>query len=98
MNKPLELTWYEQDETGDYIHPDNYFINSIDVDDWTEYKRLTDAELAAEHWCEFSEALWWAPERGRIHTEQGKLHADAEARTVILERFATTPHYDEVTS
>ena len=91
--KPLELTWYEQDETGDYIHPARYVISSIDVDYWTECKRLTDAELAAEWHANESEAWQMAGRTGEHFNSRRALLL--EDRDFILRRFAKLPHYDE---
>lgn len=52
-------------------------------------KRLTNAELAAEYWC--SEWRKVTPE-----TSDAVKILSAE-RAEILHRFATLPHYDEVT-
>jgi len=86
MSKPLELTWYEQDEVGDYIHPADYAIDSVDVDYWMECKRLTDAELAAEVWHCIT----------NYYTLEPSPEAREEAsRSRTIERFATLPHHDE---
>lgn len=93
--KALDLTVYEMDEDGDYIHPDGYFISSLDVDVFVEWKRLTDAERAAEYWrgeFDYERAFHgmcylsgnWDP--GKFSTYE---------RRAVLERFATLPHYDE---
>lgn len=62
-------------------------------------KRLTGAELAAEYWradgdqFAICEGITWEGQVGEWPTgEKAALH-----RQRILERFATMPHYDEVT-
>lgn len=51
---------------------------------WMGYKRLSDAELAAEVWKSRAEL--------DKDVEQSRHHHMCET----IERFATTPHYDEV--
>jgi len=102
MSKPLELTWYEQDEDGDYIHPAQYFISSIDVDYWVECKHLTEAELAAEfHYAraDYEEAskhislTYWTP----LGVDEDATAEMALKRSVTMLRFASRPHHDEET-
>ena len=93
MSKPLELTVCPKREitTGiTYERVTQWFIKG----EWCPEpeadlsKRLTDAELAAEHW----RAKWtglMAENHGNCLTDEGR----AKIRTV--ERFYQLPHYDE---
>jgi hypothetical protein len=58
-------------------------------------KRFTEAELAAEYWCEYAEAMFWAPNQGRLRADQSALHKAANKHAAIIERFAAAPHYDQ---
>ena len=63
----------------------------------SEAKRLTDAELAAEHWCYCT--LWFAAVRDDDGYDGAPETRERDRRAKVLERFATFPHYDdEVTS
>ena len=53
-------------------------------------KRLTDAELAAVTWHAAYDC-WMLPALAGTYAEQPELNR----RLVIVERFATHPHYDE---
>ena len=97
--KPLELTVYEK-EPGLYGREDTY--NSPDgfwaypeshVDGYAAEKRFTAAELAAEHWSYCTG--WYAAVRADDDYEGGMWSRELQRRAVILERFATLPHYDE---
>ena len=52
----------------------------------SHYKRLTDAECAAEYWRE--QAEWW----GGMHQKGPTAEGVDIRRAVIWERFATHPH------
>lgn len=95
--KTLELTWYPPLKPKGDLPKDKLkheFAKGAELKQ-AEAKYFTDAELAAEYWCEYAEALHWAPERGRLRTDQDKLHQDSKRQTKILERFATHPHAAE---
>lgn len=91
--KPLELTVFLRDEEHDYRHPLGFWIPEADADHWVEAKRLTDAELAAEHWCYCTG--WFAAVRSDDDYDGAPATRELARRATILERFATLPHYDE---
>jgi hypothetical protein len=87
--KALDLTVYERDEYNTYYDPDEFPYDDYDVDIWAHDKRFTDAELAAEVWHSIV----------AFHGLTPSSYAVEEARrNGIVERFATTPSYDEQTA
>lgn len=106
--KPFELTIYpklERPRTGDEIMP--YQKARRREMNLAESKRLTTAELAAEAYRQMTRAL---AESGIVYSSVGAdiniVPGDAvtfgpvRRETAILgdvKRFATLPHYDEVT-
>jgi hypothetical protein len=93
--KPLELTVFEK-EPGLYGREDTYHspdglwaYPESHVDGYAAEKRLTDAELAAEH----HRAKW----TGLMHEHKWHSILSDKHRAMIatVERFATLPHYDE---
>lgn len=92
--KALELTVYYAIPCGGPCQCDSYVLPSGDLVSVqsvnVEAKRLTDAELAAEVWRQEAqvtavEAMGGTPTRNIAALE-------------TLHRFATLPHYDEVTA
>lgn len=87
MSKPLELTVYEIDRTEPSM---------VVVDGFWAYrpydpaKRFTDAELAAEVWRQEAQVT-------TVEAMGGTPIRNIAALTII-HRFATLPHYDEVTA
>jgi hypothetical protein len=94
--KPLELTVWARNENYPgasnvvYEHPDGLVaVGDLFVDAEAHEKRLTDAELAAEH----HRAKW----TGLMHEHKWHSILSDKHRAMIatVERFATLPHYDE---
>lgn len=106
--KDLELTVYPREVHP--VYGLRYLTGVGDPAGWWEWTelnaatrgvhahRLSDAELAAEYWraqhdfAFIAEGIIWGQMCG--HWSFGE--DDASARTKTLERFATLPHYDEV--
>lgn len=96
MKKPaLRLTVHSTHEIVDgpdvmkVYHDTDYGRN---VDDWRadrigQAKRLTDQELAAEHWR--------AKYSGVMAQKYGGLSDENQAKIRTVERFYLAPHYDE---
>lgn len=86
--KPLELTVYPRRGRETYvIPPPRFSLGAAAVDRISQVKRLTDAELAAEHW----RAKWtgeWAEHNSGLNDRR-------RAMLATVERFATLPNYDE---
>lgn len=97
--KELELTIYPlRDEVGPMLEP-GYIVNGHPVTEWSVWyevhrKRLSDAELAAEHWSYCTG--WYVAVRDDDDYEGAPATRELKRRAQILERFATLPHYDEV--
>lgn len=88
--KALELTVYPHVEDGgiDCIEDSEGTLRTPrELNGLADYKRLTDAELAAEYWRDAREFLTRANSAGE--------RLDRIARWATLHRFATLPHYDE---
>lgn len=93
---PMHLRVFDKNDDGDYIDPEfGFTIAYRDLEVFVEQKTLTQSDLAAEHWCEVGEALFWDPKRGRLHPEQSKLFKNATGRAALLLRAATHPDYTE---
>jgi len=90
MSKPLDLTVYLPDDYGDYEHPVyGFWVQESDVDHHTEAKRFTDAELAS---------ITWHLAVSYFVEDSGEERRARARENMIAERFATLPHYDEVTA
>ena len=88
MTKPLELTVYETDEeTGLYVDPRGYTYAHEDVEQFGEWKRLTEAELAAEYWRSERDLT--------IHGYDAMAYFYLTRECATLDRFASSPHYFE---
>jgi hypothetical protein len=94
MSEPLEVM-YERCQDPECDSPTPHYAGDEGwelwkASDWAYEKHLTDAELAAEYWRSWN----------LFKTGNNSAHRDwAEYdRSQILHRFATTPHYDEVTA
>lgn len=91
--KPLELVVYRTLEdfgvVFGYDTPDVHATSEADA--MAAAKRFTDTELAAEVW----RARWT-----KVFAEsyRDKLTVRQESMVDTMERFATLPHYDEVTA
>lgn len=85
-----------QPHWGSFAYEDWFTDRAAEVK-LRERKRLTDAELAAEYWCE-EKSL--GDVRDWIKTSPGYkvLEPVLLERVLTLHRFATLPHYDEVTA
>lgn len=100
MSKPLELVVFEhvnyQRVPGvREPHPDWFFDAEGNAQEirylYQPAKRLTDPELAAEHWL-----LCWFWERNRAEVGEDDPSTDRiQQMAETACRFATHPHYDE---
>lgn len=96
IENPMHIRVFDRDDYHIYVDPDFGFkIRNEDLYYYVNQKTLTHSELAAEHWCEVGEALFWDPKRGRLHPEQSKRFKNATARAALLLRAATHPDYKE---
>jgi hypothetical protein len=95
MSKPLELTVYEIDRTEPSM---------VVVDGFWAYrpyepaKRLREAELTSEYWCEYSGYVREASNvlhcQERYMAAAGESFQESLRKVTILNRFATHKHYD----
>jgi len=100
MNKPLELTVHEIDRAD----PSMVVVKGFwEYRPYDPEKRLTDAELAAE--VHSQREAWAAALYDDVYSRyvedersqtNGKQRLAMGGRAVVLHRFATLPHYDEV--
>lgn len=94
--KPLELVIHEKvpgqyGREATYNSPDGFWAYpESHVDGYAQDKRPTDAELAAEYWQ--AHAFHERAVRG-----QSCIELILEKEVGVVTRFATLPHYDEVT-
>lgn len=93
--KPLELIAYPLDMSfpRGYVLPRDTRVTFRAAERMAREKRLTNAELAAEYWKQ-------EPVPDRVMECMGvsdPAHDEALEKVAILHRFATLPHYDEVT-
>lgn len=94
MSKPLELTVYEKEpglygREPRYHSPDGFWAYpESHVDGYAAEKRFTDAELAAEVWRQEAQVTTVEAMGGTPVRNIGALKT--------LHRFATLPHFDEV--
>lgn len=105
--KPLELTVYRTlEDFGVVFGYDTPEVHATsEADAMAAAKRFTDTELAAEYWRarqRWTNGLYtnlYATEvdgDARAYTFRQITRMTVEAQT--MERFATLPHYDEVTA
>ena len=78
-----------QPHWGSFAYEDWFTDRSAEMK-LRDRKRLTDAELAAEYWREAREFL--------TKCESASERLDRIHRWTVMHRFATLPHYDEVTA
>ena len=91
--RPLELTVYEKvpgrpGREHTYNSPDGLWAYPAShADGYSQEKRLTDAELAAEHWR--------AKYSGVMAEKHGGLDDVNREKIRTVERIYLAPHYDE---
>lgn len=98
--KALELTVFEREpgrygREATYNSPDGFWAYPTShVDGYAQAKRLTDAELAAEHHA--AQKACWRELAINQYADEGA-HSDvgSEQWAKVVHRFATLPYYDE---
>lgn len=91
-----ELRIFEKHPTADAYRVGGFFSPYCLV---SQDKRFSDAELAAEYWCQHSNYVREAS--NVLHCQERHMKAagasfqEAQRKADILYRFATLPHFDE---
>lgn len=90
--RPLELVVYEKEpgrygREALYNSPDGLWAYPAShADGYAQAKRLTDAELAAEH---------WRAKYSGVMAQYGGLSDENREKIRTVERFYLAPHYDD---